>query len=135
VHHYDALGGGPSWLLSQPGQVSNVARQQENRPRLGQRDDSKESVKGASMPGQPGAAKQFPGRPALLPAQRYHANAGQGVVHVRVAAPAAKNLGEGRGSRHDLGTAPVRMLDTGTGGRMTASELDQAFGIEDQGAA
>jgi hypothetical protein len=56
-------------------------------------------------------------------------------VQVHVAAPAAKNLGEGRGRSHDLGAAPVRMLDTGTGSRVTASELDQAFGIENQGAA
>jgi hypothetical protein len=71
----------------------------------------------------------------LIPAQRHDGNPGESVIHARVTVPAAKNLGEGGRRRHDLGAAPICVLDAGAGRRMPGGELNQALSIEDQGAA
>ena len=87
------------------------------------------------MPGKPGTAEQFAGRPALLCIDGDNRDPAQGPMRARVARPAAKYLGQGSGGYHDTGAAIVRLQDPGPGHRIPGGQLDQPFGIKDQSAA
>ena len=96
-----------SGFLGKTRQVSGVAGQQNGRPRLGKRDNGKERVEGHSA---------------------------EHTVHASVPGRAAEDLGESRRGRHDAAPPPSGSLEAASGLRVTAGQLDETFGIEDQGA-
>jgi hypothetical protein len=123
-----------SGFLGETRQVSGVAGQQNGRPRLGKRDNGEERVEGAPVTRQPGAPEQLARSAALLLINRDHCHSAEHTVHASVPGRAAEDLGESRRGRHDAATPPSGSLEAASGLRVTASQLDETFGIEDQGA-
>jgi hypothetical protein len=125
----------PPGFLGEPGQVGGIASEQNDRPRLSQRDDGHQRVEGAPMPGKPGAAEQFACRATLLLADRDHRELTENAVHRCVAWAAAQYLGQRRCGRDNVAAPPASSLETIPGTRIAAGELDETLGIQDQSAA
>ena len=56
-------------------------------------------------------------------------------MHGRVPGAAAQDFGEGRRGGNHLAMSIAGSLDAGIGVRMICGQLDQALGVENQGAA
>lgn len=128
----DTLGPGAARFLGQAAHVLDVAGEQHDRPRLGQRHHREQRVHGASVAGQTGPPEQFAGRAALLGPDRHHGDVGQDPVHGRVPPAAPQHLSQGRRRGDDAGLRSVGAARQGYGQRVASRELRQAVGVQDQ---
>jgi hypothetical protein len=79
-------------LLSEAGQVSGIAGEQNDGPRLRERDDGEERVQSAPVPGQPGPPEQLTGRTALVFVDRSYCRPAKHLVHTSIPAFATQDL-------------------------------------------
>jgi hypothetical protein len=87
------------------------------------------------VPRQSGPAEQLACRTPLLLVDRDHRDPSEHAVYTSVSRPAAQNLGESRRCGYDAATPPSDGLEEVPRLSVAAGQLDETFGIENEGAA
>ncbi len=125
---------GRARLIGEARQVIDVAGEQDHRPRLGQRYHGDQRIKGTPVTGHPGPAQQLAGRPARFFLNADHSDSAKDAMQRCVSRPAAQNLRKGRCCRDNPASSSTGRLEAMPDPGIAASELDEAFRVQDQRA-